>query len=109
MGAAEIALGLDHLHGLDILYSILDGTILLDEVGHICLTGFGRRRLCSELSRESPTNTKRTFSVRGNVEYYAPELARACEGFRDGDHGKAVDWWALGTLIFEMLTCLSPF
>ena len=46
-----------------------------------------------------------THSYCGTVEYMAPEIISG----GDGGHDKAVDWWSLGVLIFELLTCESPF
>ncbi|KAK1335508.1 hypothetical protein QTO34_003294 [Cnephaeus nilssonii] len=72
--------------------------VLLDSEGHVVLTDFG-------LSKEFLTEEKeRTFSFCGTIEYMAPEIIRSKSG-----HGKAVDWWSLGILIFELLTGASPF
>ena len=46
-----------------------------------------------------------THSYCGTVEYMAPEIISG----GDSGHDKAVDWWSLGVLIFELLTCESPF
>jgi serine/threonine protein kinase len=104
---AQIALAIGYLHSNHIVYRDLKlENILLNEDGYISLVDFGISKQLNNdddlpMRMSQPINArardKRTYSVRGTPEYMAPEMLQ-----KEG-HSYPVDWWALGTLTYEML------
>ncbi|XP_010226393.1 PREDICTED: serine/threonine-protein kinase N3 [Tinamus guttatus] len=94
---ACVVLGLQFLHGKKIVYRDLKlDNLLLDADGFVKIADFG---LCKEgMGFGDHTNT-----FCGTPEFLAPEV------LTDVSYTRAVDWWGLGVLIYEMLVGESPF
>ncbi|KAI7862374.1 camp-dependent protein kinase 9 [Spinellus fusiger] len=94
--ASEIVLAIEYLHSKNIIYRDLKPeNLLVDHQGHIKMTDFGFAKTVEEHTW--------TWTLCGTPEYLAPEIIQG------KGHDKAVDWWALGILIFEMLAGYPPF
>ncbi|NDC23358.1 MAG: glycine cleavage system protein GcvH [Proteobacteria bacterium] len=101
----EVLLGLEYLHSRNILYRDLKPeNILLDVDGHIRLTDFGLSKEEPQIGTNSTITPDNKFtSFVGTAGYLSPEMIK-----REG-HGKPLDFYCLGCLLYVMLTGSLPY
>ena len=91
---AQIVSIFEYLHSKNIIYRDLKPeNILIHKSGYLKLTDFGFAKIVEG----------RTYTLCGTPEYLAPEI------ILNKGHGKPVDWWTCGILLYEMIAGIDPF
>ncbi|BHF65907.1 Beta-adrenergic receptor kinase 2 [Sparganum proliferum] len=94
--AAEVILGLEHMHERNIVYRDLKpANILLDERGHVRISDLG---LACDVSEKWPT------AAVGTYGYMAPEVMQ-----KSVSYAFSADWYSLGCTIYKLLVGNCPF
>ena len=111
--AAELVQAIEHLHRLNIIHRDLKPeNILLSSDMHILVTDFGSAKIISEAEDECESSTVsglegpatvRRNSFVGTAQYVSPEI------LTNSGSSKASDLWALGCIIYQMVTGIPPF
>mmetsp|Transcript_163979 Transcript_163979/g.521323 ORF Transcript_163979/g.521323 Transcript_163979/m.521323 type:complete len:347 (+) Transcript_163979:1358-2398(+) len=91
---AGVVYGFDHMHSKNIIFRDLKPeNILLTESGNVKITDMGLAKVVAGKS----------YTTCGTPDYFAPELVQSA------GHTKALDWWTLGVLTFELMVGRPPF
>ena len=94
--AAEVILGLEHMHRRYIVYRDLKpANILLDENGHVRISDLG---LACDFSK------KRPHASVGTHGYMAPEVLS-----KGTAYDSSADWFSFGCMLYKLLKGHSPF
>ncbi|KAJ1454783.1 kinase-like domain-containing protein [Pelagophyceae sp. CCMP2097] len=92
--AASVVLGFEHMHAKKVAYRDLKPeNLVLDRAGYVKIVDLGLAKVV----------TSKTWTLCGTPDYLAPEII-----LNEG-HDKAVDYWALGVLMYELVAGVPPF
>lgn len=103
--AAELSAALLHAHSKGVVYrDVKPENVLFDVRGHVLLADFGLSKIVAASEGDAKRRaTRGCLSLCGTPEYMAPEILERVA------YGSAVDWWALGMLLAELVTGLPPW
>ena len=94
--AACVVCMLAHMHKRSIIYRDLKSeNLMLNNDGYLVLVDFSFAKTLMK--------GERTYTICGTPDFLAPEI------IKQSGHDRGVDYWALGVLIYEFLTCTTPF
>ncbi|CAI2361166.1 unnamed protein product [Moneuplotes crassus] len=94
---AEVILAIEHLHDKNILYRDLKPeNVLIDYDGHIKLTDFGLSAM--NFGKHSTADI-----FCGSPEYMPPEMILRMR------YNRMIDFYAIGALLYEMISGIPPF
>ena len=92
--AAGVVLAFEHMHSKKIAYRDLKPeNLVLDKEGYLKVVDLGLAKVVHG----------KTWTLCGTPDYLAPEII-----LNEG-HDKAVDYWALGVLMYELVAGVPPF
>jgi serine/threonine protein kinase len=100
--AAEVALALEHVHSHDVIFRDLKPeNVMIGVDGHLKLTDFGLSKQLED--EDGGVMLSHAKTICGTPEYIAPEVLQG------KPYSSAIDWWAYGCLVYEMVHGAAPF